>query len=61
MSFLKQGRNTCVTATPKIARTLQIPSLVTELLGYVGCLYVGEIDLLSPRLAQRQQPAVARL
>ena len=55
-SYLKQECNTYVTATPKIAWGMQMPSLVTELLGYVG----DEAHFLSPCLAkqhQQQQPA----
>jgi ectoine hydroxylase-related dioxygenase (phytanoyl-CoA dioxygenase family) len=35
-SYLKQECNTFVTATPKVVRQMQLPSLVTELLGYAG-------------------------
>ena len=57
-SFLKQECNTYVTATPQIVRDMQMPSLVTELLGYVG----DEADFLSLCRPQehRQQP-VARM
>jgi ectoine hydroxylase-related dioxygenase (phytanoyl-CoA dioxygenase family) len=53
-SFLKQECNTFVTATPVQVRRMQIPSLVSELLGYVG----SDADFLKP---QQQQKTVARL
>ena len=57
-SFLKQECNTFVTATPEVARCMQLPSLVTELLGYTG----ADAEFLPPKLEQEKPPqAVARM
>ena len=57
-SFLKQECNTFVTATPRVARCMQLPSLVTELLGYTS----DDAEFLSSELEQEHPPqAVARL
>ena len=54
-SFLKQECNTYVTATPEVARCMQLPSLVTELLGYAS----DDAEFLSPRLEQENPLQVA--